>query len=328
MSIILATIGKHDTVAYAREELFRCLRRMDPSLLCDLRHYDEKDADRKDILWIGLDGSIPYSELDDAIRIDVTDGGGIITGANERSVLIAAYRFLYELGCRFLRPGEDGEIIPRRVLPRSALNVHVEEAASYRHRCITIEGANHYEHMRNIIDWIPKAGMNGYFIQFRNPTGFFERWYHHTGNPYREPEPFDSDDSLRVCESLLSEIKKRSLIYHAIGHGWTYEALGITPSGKMPGDKPVPDEISQYFALTNGKREIWEGRIADTNLCYSKPIVRNMVTDCIVDYCKKHPEIDYLHFWLADGTNNHCECAECREHLPSDYYVMMLNELD
>ena len=32
--------------------------------------------------------------------------------------------------------------------------------------------------------------------------------------------------------------------------------------------------------------------------------------------------------WLADDVNNHCECDECVKMRPSDWYVMMLNELD
>ena len=43
---------------------------------------------------------------------------------------------------------------------------------------------------------------------------------------------------------------------------------------------------------------------------------------------KKNPQVKYLHFWLADAINNHCECAECQKKIPSDFYVMMLNELD
>ena len=35
-----------------------------------------------------------------------------------------------------------------------------------------------------------------------------------------------------------------------------------------------------------------------------------------------------MHFWLADGLNNHCECENCIKTTPSDLYVKMLNELD
>lgn len=38
--------------------------------------------------------------------------------------------------------------------------------------------------------------------------------------------------------------------------------------------------------------------------------------------------VDYLHVWLADGLRNHCECEECRKARPSDYYLMIMNEID
>ena len=80
--------------------------------------------------------------------------------------------------------------------------------------------------------------------------------------------------------------------------------------------------------MIDGKRDIWKGVSLNTNLCYSNPEVRDTVTTAIVDYCIEHPAIDYLHFWLADDKNNNCECPECRKMRPSDFYVMMLNQLD
>ena len=53
-----------------------------------------------------------------------------------------------------------------------------------------------------------------------------------------------------------------------------------------------------------------------------------MVTGDIVAYARAHPEVHYLHLWLADGSNNHCECENCRRARPADFYVMMLNDLD
>ena len=38
-------------------------------------------------------------------------------------------------------------------------------------------------------------------------------------------------------------------------------------------------------------------------------------------------KIDFLHLWLGDSNKNHCECEECRKRIPSDFYVMFLNEL-
>ena len=38
--------------------------------------------------------------------------------------------------------------------------------------------------------------------------------------------------------------------------------------------------------------------------------------------------LDVLLFDLADGVNNHCECEACVKKRPSDWYVVLLNELD
>ena len=90
----------------------------------------------------------------------------------------------------------------------------------------------------------------------------------------------------------------------------------------------MPKEIKQFFAQVNGKRELFGGIPLNTNLCYSNPAVRDKMTNAVVDYCREHPNVKYLHFWLADLDNNQCECDQCKKMRPSDYYVLMLNELD
>ena len=58
--------------------------------------------------------------------------------------------------------------------------------------------------------------------------------------------------------------------------------------------------------------------VTDTNLCYSQSEVRKRMIDAIVNHCEENSNIDMLHFWLADGTNNHCECEDhechCEDH--------------
>ena len=60
----------------------------------------------------------------------------------------------------------------------------------------------------------------------------------------------------------------------------------------------------------------------------SNTVARKKVVSHIVDYAEKHDNVDYLHVWLADARNNHCECDECCKRTPSDWYILMMNELD
>ena len=320
----VACSGNNIAVRFAAEELARYLGRM-----------------LGDEVAVGLDGSIRLGlmsdfpriavpevadrEMDDAVYIDIADGKGVIAGINPRSALIGVYRFLSALGCRWVRPGADGEFIPSlEELPP----VHLEETPSYRHRGITIEGAVNYEHVRDMIDWLPKVGFSGYFTQFREAHEFFDRWYSHQGNPLLEGQHITVEQAREYLARAVGEIKKRGLVYHAVGHGWTCEPFGIGGLGWARADDNIPDETRQYLAQVNGKREFWGGVPLNTNLCYGNPEVRRIIVEEIADYSAEHPEIDMMHFWLADGANNHCECELCRNMRPADFYVMMLNELD
>lgn len=328
----LTQIGTDPIIAFAVDELQYYLRKMNRAsrvtrILTDGYHDVNEHS-----LYIGRDPAFvpllpsvedPYR--DDAIYINVSGGAGIITGTNDRAVLIAVYRYLRELGCAFLRPGKDGDVIPRCV-PESQ-PVYLRETPSYRHRAVCIEGAVSYEHVADMIDWLPKVGMNGYYIQFAKPHQFFRRWYSHAGNPNMEEEPITDLELDGMHDQLRADIAKRGLLHHAVGHSWTCEPFGVPGNGWNITTTEPPESIAACLAKVNGKRDWWGGIPLNTNLCYSNPAVRSTITTAITQYCEEHKEVDYLHFWLADASNNHCECDRCKE-LPADYYIMMLNELD
>ncbi|MGM9625442.1 MAG: DUF4838 domain-containing protein, partial [Eubacteriales bacterium] len=328
----LTQLGNDKVIAFAADELHKYLKRMDRNARISRIVADRYDDKNEHALYIGCDDA--FSALlpkvadparDDAVYVNVANGAGIITGTNPRSVLIAVYRYLRALGCAFLRPGKDGDIIPKCI--PEATPVYLSEAASYRHRAVCIEGSVSYEHVADMIDYLPKISMNGYFVQFQKPYEFFNRWYPHADNPYMPAEPMTTAEVDGMYDMLRGEIAKRGLMYHAVGHSWTAEPFGIDGSSWTPLDTEPPASIAACLAKVNGKRDWWGGVPLNTNLCYSNPAVRNSITTAIAEYCEKHTDVTYLHFWLADGSNNHCECERCKE-LPSDYYIMMLNELD
>lgn len=264
---------------------------------------------------------------DDAYQIRIVRGEGAIVGSNDRSVLLGVYRLLTELGCRFYRPTAEGEYIPSVKLDQCT--VQLTAKADNRHRGICIEGAASLEHVLDIVEWAPKVGFNAYFMQFRESFTFFERWYTHEGNDQLPSSTFTKAQAQAYVQQIVGEIKKRGMTYHAVGHGWTCEALGFPSSGwhKVEDDR-IPEDKRQYLAEIGGKRTFFEGIPLNTQLCYANPEASRLLVDEIVNYIRSHAEIDVIHVWLGDNSNNFCECAECRKWSPPDHYVRIINEVD
>jgi hypothetical protein len=324
-------VGGGKVGAFAARELQRCLERMTGAKWEIVRHR------RPDLgapgLWLGLMGIVGHEpahgsdpKWDDEILIETGPAGGLIAGSNPRSLLFAVYRYLTELGCRWPRPGKKGEYLP--ALDGPLPEMRLRERASYRHRGVCIEGAVSWENVRDVVDWLPKLGFNAYFIQFREAYNFFQRWYAHEANPLLPAQPFTPDDARALTTRVRAEVKKRGLLLHMVGHGWTCEPFGIPGTGWFQHEGAIPEDAVRHLAQVNGKRELWGGIALNTNLCYGNPETRAIITDAIALYAAQNPDIDIIHFWLADGSNNQCECELCTPRRPSDWYVMMLNELD
>lgn len=327
----IVKIGDNPVIDFAAAELKKYMSRMDDSREYVIMSFEAYRPTVENAIWLGLDKAFPVPEvadrkLDDGISIRVYGQAGYISGTNSRSVLIGVYRFLKELGCAFIRPGTDGEVIPKRSL--TDVNVEVLEVPSYRHRGVCIEGAVSAEHVLRNIDWLPKVGMNSFFNQFQIPFTFYDRWYTHLHNPEYEPEEFTLEDAEGIMNASVDEMKRRGLLYHAAGHGWTCEPFGIEGSGWDVKDYDVPEETKPYLALVNGKRELWGGVPLNTNLCYSADYVKDTMANAVAEYCLKYPAVDVVHIWLADASNNHCECEQCLNRRPADLYVELLNRID
>ncbi len=265
---------------------------------------------------------------DDAFAIVPSEGGYLLAGANPRSVLFAVYRYLWELGCRWLRPGRENEVIPRLAGPFPTAPLHLAERAGNKFRTFCIEGGCSFEHVRDLIDWGARFGMNGYFVQFHLGTCFWQRWYEHQENPLVKGEPVTPARAEELVNATIAEVQRRGLRLERMGHGWTGRALGCVAETWEAKGLALTDAQRAIVAELNGKRELFHGQPLNTNLCYSTATLRAQVAADVVAYARAHPEVDLLHLWLADGSNNHCECAACRARRPADWYVTLLNDVD
>jgi len=269
---------------------------------------------------------VPSASETDEIRIEVADGSGVISGNNPCAVLIAVYRFLRECGCRFLRPGKDGEYLPRVLL--SEMRVSFFERADSEMRCMIIEGACSFENVLDMVDFCPKIGLNHYQLQFKNAGAFFERYYNHDRNPFRESEGATPEFIAEGIKGIRAEIKKRGMALQTMGHGWAVYPIGIEMDSWDEYRGELDEKTKSYLALVDGKRELIQNAPFRTNLCYSNPEVVNKIEDYMVKYCRENPEVDIVHFALSDRINTMCECESCAHHRTSDLVIRILNRID
>lgn len=265
----------------------------------------------------------------DTISIVLNEGKGIIASNSHVGILIAIYRFFHEFGVRYVRPGKENEwyqVQTEEVFYQK--KIEIQETASFRHRGVCIEGADSYENLKNFIDWLPKIGMNSFFIQFENPYSFFKRWYEHEFNPYAEKEPFSVELAQQMSDRIDEEMKLRGIVHHRVGHGWTGEVLGYSSKYGWESGLTLPEEKKPLVAELNGKRELFDTAPILTSLDFANPEVGDKMVELIVNYAKERRDVDYLHVWLSDARNNICECEKCQKEIPSDQYIRILNQLD
>ena len=269
--------------------------------------------------------------LDDAFRISVKNGAGSIFATNPRAVLLGVYRFLTLQGCRFIRPGKDGEYIPY-----TAKVEDCEEtvSAATRHRGIEDYGCNGgIEAMLALIDWLPKIMMNSYFTELTDQFWNMYFSYRDKQDPFHAPREVTGELFDLWMERLNAEIQKRGLFRHSAGHGWTVMLMEGVEGAKFPGalaalgEHPVCTN-PEVLPLIKGERKLWDGVPLNTHLCFSNDRVRAEFVKHVCDYSEEHPEVDYLHVWLGDAFANFCECENCAKMTPTDWYVKLLNELD
>ena len=316
-------------IDFAAEELKKYLRMM----MLQLPEIDiVYDPDAKTGFRLGLmeDHSLANDVADpvqdDLVYIDTDTQGGILAGSNTRSVLFAVYRFLRLNGCRFFAPGVDGEFIPRRDITAQKYR----KVADHRLRAHTIEGRPSMQNVLAYLDYHAKQELNA-FAPY-TPFVYMARWYlHEELQANREPEPVDAETVEQWHRALESEAIKRGLMLLGGSHETVPQVLGIDPLERelyRSGQKLPTEEMKSKMAMLNGVRDLFHKDPFNTNFCMSRADLRSKYVDVVVETIKKNRHLTRFACSLADLPRNHCECPECQKLYPTDFQVMMMNELD
>lgn len=315
---------------FAAEELKKYLRMMMPEEKVVKIALDSKATEG---FRLGLleDFNLPCEAedayVDDVVHIDTQETSGILAGSNVRSVLFSVYRYLRLNGCRFLFPGAEGEYIPQqKVKPQK-----YHKLADHRYRGHSIEGDPSLEQVLGYIDWMAKEEMNsfGCYSIFNYMTRYYK---HRFNNANRAEEYMDDLVAETQWRALFEcEAKKRGLLLNGGGHDLIPKALGLKIEDRFQykyGEKEFPEDITYLLAEVDGKRHFRNRDFFFTNLCMSNPEVRRRLVNATINRFTENPLVDVTGISLADGARTHCECLECCKKRPSDWLVMILNDID
>ena len=206
--MIIKTWHKDETALYAADELKKYLDKIDKDLCEDIVLTQVSESFKTDgeiklglLADFGLDSSdVIDVACDDVVYIDIQNGSGIIAGSNIRSILLSVYAYLRAAGCAFIRPGDDGEIIPERDMTDFSYTYRKKADYPFRGECI--EGAVGFEHVRDTIIWSPKVGMNMFMIQQIIPYNIMSRWYKHTSSTVRTDENVSFEDLADIVHDI------------------------------------------------------------------------------------------------------------------------------
>ncbi|MHC4395863.1 MAG: DUF4838 domain-containing protein [Planctomycetota bacterium] len=215
----------------------------------------------------------------DAFRIETSKSRILLTAAKTRGLLYAVYTILEDVGCAFVYPGEDEEIIPKTdslavPLGRRTLTPAIE------HRGLTFYGlqASSVELGRKIIDWMAKNRLNLVMPSEDRPSDC--------------PGPAHASLWYQVGDELLPEVQKRGFVIDMSEH-----------STHVFFPRSLFAEHPEWYALNDGVRKLGQ-------MCYANAEGIEYYANAQADYAAKHPEIQMLGTWPLDG-GGYCQCQVC-----------------
>lgn len=279
---------QHPVYEFAAEELARYYAKISGEIL--LRHKTMPQTGTPIVLGspsfiqqqAGV--SVPVDALRyDGYWIDADPARILISGKERRSVLYGVYRLLEDVGCRWMFPGPEGEILPQTA-PLLFKSGRIVDNPDFEVRTITddtrmdeIPDSFVIESMEKF-DWAAKNRLNTYFTG----VNLFN------GDMYLKP-------------FIMREITKRGFRLEVGGHN-----TGIYVRRELFNEKP------ELF------REIDGVRRSDGNFCSSNPEAVQMVVDGVGNLLRQIPSIECFHLWFEDTFGGSwCECERCRHLTPA-----------
>lgn len=250
---------------------------------------------------------------DDAILLKSHAGRLFLGGSNPRSVLFSVYAYLEQLGCRWLYPGPDGEVVPRA-------DLRLDGFAAYERASLRIRGAAAYPDApggEHYVDWMAKSRLNYFYSEYfleERPGG-------NCGNP-----PLTEAERAIVGwkKSMLAAARQRGLLIERYGHGWSRALLG-----RFAAEKGITEEEAyQHLRARRDNEAEKPPNPQHREFCLSHPDVRRILVEDITCFLDAHQhEQDVAGVWMGDGWDLACQCERCRPRPFSAWYMDIVREV-
>ncbi len=278
----------------ARQELHACLAKMNATQLVVQTAAGPRVLAQ--IVVCGQD-SVAAKRISPAIARLPAEGFALalrgdtlyVVGADQRSILYAAYDLLDRLGCRWLAPSLDfykgnNEYVPQVARPALSLAADVVCTPALKFRKLYVEeGRSHNaENLRQMVAWMPRLRFNTLVIPIDYQGGGRVRW-----------------DNWRT--ELTPELQARGITIEVGGHGYQNFLNADMEGGRYYREHP------EWFAKDDkGERTKSHGWV----ICSSNPDAVAKLQANVIAYLKSHTEIEIFDFWPPDGAR-WCTCDRC-----------------
>ena len=243
---------------------------------------------------------------EEAYSIAVQNQSILLIGNSDQAILSAVYGFLERLGCIWIAPDFEMYNGKAEVIPTTENLIYsgqqITTAPSFSYRTIDVDGGrtHNVENLKKMIDWMPKARYN----TLRVPVNL-------NGNGRV------SWDNWR--DGLVPELKKRGLILELGGHGFQNFINAKMENGMLFKQHP------EWFGKDSTCNYVASDRLVFNT---ENPMAVQYFIKNIVDYVKKHPEINIFGMWPPD-VGRWQDCKEFAAYgLPQDRQAKLANQVD
>ncbi len=272
-----------EVINFAASELQEYLKRITGK---ELQILDASESNGKDYsICLSLETSEGIKW--DGFRISTSKQNMVVVAKDPRGLLNAVYSLLEDIGCSFVYPGDNEEIVPSMKIiefsPGDTIRNPIVE-----HRGLTPYGlhAGSVQTGRIFIDWMAKNKLNFIMVSEDRPSD--------------TRGPAHASVWKEVADELPPELQKRGFVIDMSEH-CTHIFF----------PRSLFNEHPEWFALNNGERKLGELPYSG-QMCYSNMDAVEYYATEVSKYAAAHPEMHVIGTWPLDG-GNYCECEDCKD---------------